>query len=410
MLSPHPRQSAAPDLASPTGPGALDAAVRAHESTIRELRRYLHAHPEPSGAEFRTTSYLQHLAEDAGMQFRVAPSGRGLIVDGGPVDARQRIAIRADIDALRIQDEKSVIYHSQEANLMHACGHDAHTAMAWGATLALHEMRKKAPSLAWRAIFQPSEETAQGANEMIDAGALDDVVATYALHVDPAMPSGVLGFRSGTLTAACDEFNVLVKGRGGHGARPHLAADPIFAATQYVNAVYSHLPRSVDSRHASVVSVGMIEAGVNPNVIPETAVIRGTIRTVEPGGSEAIRQRLRMLASAVGETHGCEIVVDFPYHLPSVRNAPDLTARAQTTAIGLFGEARVVDIPLPSLGGEDFAFYLTQVPGVMARLGVAFPGESARHLHTNTFDVHEDALIVGARWLAAMAGQGAKPR
>jgi len=378
----------------------LDAAVCAQEETIRALRRYLHAHPEPSGAEFKTTSYLQHLAEDAGMQFRVAPSGRGLIIDGGPPDAPQRVAIRADIDALRIQDEKSVAYHSQEAGLMHACGHDGHTAMAWGATLGLWAMQDRQPELAWRAIFQPSEETAKGANEMIAAGALEDVTAIFALHVDPALPSGTMGFRAGPLTAACDEFEVIVHGKGGHGARPHLSADPIFAATQYVNAVYSHIPRSHDSRQATVVSIGMLEGGVNPNVIPETAVIRGTIRTVEPGGSDAIRARLVELAHAIGGAHRCELAVTFPYHLPSVHNDLALTPQVEAMATTLLGPERVQTIELPSLGGEDFAFYLQDVRGCMARLGVAFPGEPPRHLHTNTFDIHEDALLTGARWLA----------
>lgn len=380
---------------------ALDAAVDRDGERIVAVRRYLHAHPEPSGEEFGTTAYLQELLEEAGIHHRLLPSGRGLVCDR-PGDRRDQpcYVLRADIDALRMQDEKTVTYRSQEADLMHACGHDGHAAMALGAVLALQEAEDALPpEFNWRVLFQPAEETCRGALEMIEARALEKVAAIIALHVDPTLVAGEVGYRSGTLTASVDEFSILVRGAGGHGARPHTTRDPLAAACQFVNLVYAHQPRTFDARVPTVVSFGVFQGGLNPNAIPETVQLRGTIRTIQPGAYLEVIERLRSLAKGLEGA----LEVDFEFtlddHVGPVHNDATLTEIARRVAESIC-PGRVQPIPLPSMGGEDFAFYLEHVPGVMLRLGTGFADRPNAHLHSPRFDLDESALPIGARLLA----------
>jgi amidohydrolase len=380
---------------------ALDGAVDRLGRRIIEVRRYLHAHPEASGEEFRTTSYLQDIFEEAGVQFRLLPGGRGLICDRPVRGASGTIqALRADIDALRMQDEKTVIYRSQEANLMHACGHDAHAAMAVGAVLALHEADALLPpDFAWRALFQPAEETCRGALEMIAAGALEGVGGLVALHVDPTLLAGEVGCRGGVLTASVDEFTITVKGAGGHGARPHTTRDPLAAACQFVNLVYTQIPRLVDARRPTVVSFGVFQGGVNPNAIPESVQLRGTIRTIEPGGYLEVIDQLQRLSAGLSQALGIVFEFEFDDHLGPVTNDAQLVALCRGVAEES-APGGVHEILLPSMGGEDFAYYLEHVRGVMLRLGTGFRDRPSAHLHSPRFDVDEAALGLGARLLA----------
>ncbi len=380
---------------------AIDAAVEALQPRILEVRRYLHAHPEPSGEEFRTTAYLQDQLENEGVEFRVLPSGRGLVTDRARHLADGCFALRADIDALRLQDEKSAAYRSEANNLMHACGHDAHAAMALGAVLALHAVDKLLPAaFHWRGLFQPAEETARGALEMIQANALENVTALAALHVDPTYPAGVVAHRPGALTASVDEFTVTIDGIGGHGARPHTTRDPLAAACAYVNLVYQQVPRWHDARQPVVVSFGVIQGGVNPNVIPETVQLRGTIRTVESGAYLAVIDDLHRLAKSIEQA--CEVRFGFIFddHLGPVVNDPILNEIGRQVAFDICGASSVQQIPLPSMGGEDFAYYLDHVRGLMLRLGTGFSDRPSAHLHSPRFDIDEAALPIGARLLA----------
>ncbi|MCC5806616.1 MAG: amidohydrolase [Opitutales bacterium] len=379
----------------------LDATVNALDSRIRGIRRFLHAHPEPSGEEFQTTAYLADLAQDAGLDFRIPRAGRGLIIDAGARDAPRRFALRADIDALRLHDEKSVDYRSRATNRMHACGHDAHTAMAAGAVLALAECADAMPAdFAWRAVFQPEEETATGALAMIEDGAIEGIDAIIALHVDPVLSVGEIGYRHGALTATCEEFHITIEGRGGHGARPHTTDDPVPAAALAVQMIYTLVPRSVDAHAPTVVSIGMIEGGVNPNVIPNEVILRGTIRTIEPGGEDTVRTRIQEVLEGIERAAKVKCRLDTPYRIGGVRNDMAVTNRCLKAARDLVTGDNLVPVPRPSMGGEDFAHYLDHAPGCMLRLGVGFPGQPVRHLHSNTFDIHEDALAIGAKVLA----------
>ncbi len=379
----------------------LDKILNGLETEIIELRRYLHKHPEPSLEEFKTTGKISKVLEKAGINHMVAPSGRGVIANSLHQSADKRIALRADIDALRMQDEKTVMYRSSRNNLMHACGHDAHAAMLMGAVKGLSLLEKQFPNLlTWRAIFQPAEETATGALEMIDLNVMEDVNAIIALHVEPTIPAGQIGIRSGPLTAICEELVINIKGKGGHGARPHHTADPIAASAQLITSIYQNIPRSLDSQDPAVITVGVIQAGINPNVIPETAQLRGTIRTLKKTTSEAIHKKLLKIISGVKTTTDTHITLEKSYFLPSVNNQINITHACAAASEKVFGKKNMIQLERPSMGGEDFSHYLEHAPGCMLRLGTAIKGKPISLLHTPRFDIDESALLLGAKTLA----------
>jgi amidohydrolase len=394
---------------------ALDSIVADLEPEIVALRRHLHAHPEPSGAELETSLNLYTRLGEAGLTVRMGPDGCGVIADNSATADAPRVAFRADIDALLIQDEKDVPYRSRRSGVMHACGHDAHTAIALGAALALRrlELAGRAPwPLAWRAIFQPAEETAQGARRMVASGALDHVRSIFALHVDPARQTGEIGVRTGAFTAHCDSLRISVHGRGGHGARPHESKDPIAAAAQLISTLYQFIPRATDSHDAVVLSIGRIAGGQNPNVIPEHVELDGTLRTLDSAVRSSTIDHIRRLAGGIEEITDTQVELKFDASIPSVWNDASATRLLADAGAAVLGSANVQEIPRPSMGSEDFACYLDRCPGAMFRLGVAANGAAFTPLHTPRFDVDERALALGARILArtAVAGcQGAAP-
>jgi amidohydrolase len=379
----------------------LDEAVDRDAASIQNMRRYLHAHPEPSGEEVRTTAYIADQLDSAGLDYRIGPDGRGLIVDFPAPNSSRFVALRADIDALRLQDEKTVSYRSRESNLMHACGHDAHTAMAFGALMSLTSTPGTLPDgIGLRCIFQPAEESATGAREMIAWNAMKRVEAIIALHVDPTLHAGQVGYREGSLTASCEEFEILVEGSGGHGARPHTTLDPIAAATQIVQAVYAIVPRSSDARDPLVVSFGVIQGGINPNVIPESVQLRGTIRSSDSEHSRQAKQRIREVVDGIAQANQVRASFSIAYSLPPVVNDGTLTDLCKDAVRELVGIEGLIHVDKPSMGGEDFAWYLREAPGCMLRLGVGTPLKPVRHLHSTRFDVNEAALPIGAKSLA----------
>ncbi len=382
---------------------ALDSLVGDLEEQIIALRRHLHAHPEPSGAELQTSLRIYQQLGEAGLTVRMGPDGCGVIADNLAPASQPRVALRADIDALLIQDEKQVPYHSTRPGVMHACGHDAHTAMALGAAVALRKLEQvgQAPwPLAWRAIFQPAEETAVGARRMIAAGAVDGVRSIFALHVDPARRTGEIGVRSGAFTAHCDALGLRVHGRGGHGARPHESKDPIAAAAQLISTLYQFIPRATDTQDAVVLSFGRIDGGQNPNVIPEHVELDGTLRTLDAAVRASTIEHIHRLARGVEQITGTQIEVALDASIPSVYNDPATTRLLVDAAADVAGGVTVAPIARPSMGSEDFACYLDHCPGAMFRLGVAADLTAITPLHTPRFDVDERALVLGARMLA----------
>jgi amidohydrolase len=395
---------------------ALDGHLADLAPEIVALRRHFHAHPEPSGAELETSLELYQRLGAAGLAVRMGPDGCGVIADSPPLDDGARVALRADIDALLIQDEKDVAYRSTRPGVMHACGHDAHTAIAFGAAVALRrlDIAGEAPQpLRWRVIFQPAEETAQGARRMVSAGALEQVRAIFALHVDPTRCAGESGFRAGAFTANCDAVRFRVHGRGGHGARPHESKDPIAAAAQLISTLYQFIPRATDSHDAVVLSVGRIAGGQNANVIPEFVELDGTLRTLDAAVRSQTIDHIRRLAGGVEEITGTQIEVDLTASIPGVSNDATANQTLMTAAADVLGAASVKLIPHPSMGSEDFACYLDRCPGAMFRLGVARDATSPTPLHTPKFDIDESALQFGARILAravVLASAAESPR
>jgi len=380
----------------------LDAIIDEQFDQLVELRRHLHAHPEPSGEEHETSLHLYQLLSDRGLAVRMGPEGRGLLVDSDNQTAARRVGLRCDIDALRIQDAKPVAYRSTNDGVMHACGHDAHTTCVVGALLALDQLATDSAlpcPVSWRGIFQPSEETATGAAEMVEAGAVDGVDRLFALHVDPRRSAGTIGIRSGVLTAFAEMLRIDIHGSGGHAARPHESHDPIAAAAQLIGAIYQFVPRATDSQDAVVVTIGQVQGGDTANVIPELVTLRGTVRTLNPEVRRRTLDHIRHLAHGVSEITGTRIDVEFEVSIPSVDNDPVLSGIIESEATDLLGAEAVSPLHRPSMGSEDFAVYGQQTALTMFRLGCVAqaPGPS---LHTPTFDIDNRCLAIGAKLLA----------
>jgi amidohydrolase len=279
-----------------------------------------------------------------------------------------------------------------------------------GALLALKEIRNLLPvPLNLRAIFQPAEETSEGAVEMIASGAVEGVDAILSVHMDPSRPVGRVGIRYGALTAACDALEVTISGRGGHAARPHESLDPIAAAAQLISSLYLFIPRATDSHEPVVVTIGQIVAGHNANVIPENAILRGTIRSLGREVRERTKSHIQQLARGIAEASGTKIEVRFEPGPQSVMNDERLTDLLRASAAEILGPRCVDLIQRPSMGGEDFAFYQDHVRGAMFRLGCSSPAVGAAPLHSACFDLDERALVIGARVLARAVVLCAEP-
>ena len=377
----------------------LDCAIDAQRKKIVRVRRDLHMYPEPSGREVETTRYLVKLLQQAGCHVQTGPRGCGVIADN--TLEKTRIGMRADIDALRIQDAKNAPYRSRVPGVMHACGHDGHTATVFGAVLGLLACEKVLPwPIYWRAIFQPAEETNRGAKDMIAYGALKNVCGLLSLHLDPSRPAGTVGTREGVLTANCAEIEIGIQGRGGHAARPQETRDPIVAAAQVITAFYQSLPRNVDAHDPIVLSIGHISAGESPNVIPDHALLRGTLRTLSDRSQAHAMDHILKIANGIANLTDTQIDVRFLTGPSSVNNDPALTELIRQNAVDLLGQTHVQTIARPSMGGEDFANYLDHVPGSLFRLGCMPARGSAPSLHAPDFDIDERALIIGAKILA----------
>jgi amidohydrolase len=378
----------------------VDAELLQNASRFSEIRRHLHRHPELSGQEFETTAYLSRQLAEAGIPHRLGPGERGVITDiipgaepGSPV-----VAMRADIDALPINEESEATYRSSKPNIMHACGHDAHTAILLGTALALHKAR--ALPAGWRCIFQPSEEIGRGAREMVGHGALEGVNAILALHVDPSLPFGNIRVPPGPRTAFCQDFVIEVQGRGGHGARPHSTIDPIAVAAHLITLIYQAIPRQTDARDPVVATIGSLNGGTAANVIPDLVIMKGTIRTLQPAVAAHTRLLIKRLCSGTAQAFKAKVSPSFDELLPGLVNDSWIAAHFAACARVLLGRGKVSTAARPSMGAEDFADYLPLVPGCMTALGVGSRADKVTPLHTPAFDIDERALVLGARLLA----------
>ncbi len=386
----------------------LDAFLAEHSDELIEFRRDLHMHPELAHDEYRTTRRVALRLAAAGLRPVIFPKGTGLYVDVGTdqnsFTERPVVALRADLDALPMADEKDVPYGSTVLNVCHACGHDVHITVLVGAGLFLAAQAAEGllPGRV-RLVFQPAEETATGALDVIEAGALAQVGRMFALHCDPRLDAGQLGVRSGAITAACDKVEVRVSGPGGHTARPHLTADLVYALAKIVTEVPAALSRRVDPRSSLSLVWGRISAGTAPNAIPDSGVAEGTIRCLDDEAWHSAPDLLKGLIDSIASAYGVNAELSYRRSVPPTVNDQASAAMIAAAALDVLGAGSVVQSP-QSLGGEDFAWYLETVPGALARLGTRVPGSAVSYdLHQPTFDVDERAIGVGVRVLAATA-------
>lgn len=377
--------------------GALAAAVADVLPALVELRRDLHAHPEPSWEEVRTSAAIATCLRAAGLDPQPVATATGLAVDvgSGPV----LVALRADIDALRLDDAKDVPYRSTVPGVCHACGHDVHAAAAVGAALALQRVLQPGQGRV-RIVFQPAEESVpSGAPALADSGLVDDAAAIFALHCDPQLTVGQVGISAGPITSAADLVEIRLSGPGGHTSRPHRTADLVHVAARLAVDLPARLDRLTDPRDGVNLTFGAISAGDAPNAIPTTAVVRGSLRSTARAGWEDAGRLLPGLVASIAEPLGARWELDHRIGAPPIENDPWATrvvGRAAEAVVGPEG----VRPTRQSGGGEDFSWFLERVPGAFVRVGVTPEGAEPIDIHSGAFDADEAAIGIGARLLA----------
>ncbi|MFP4481188.1 MAG: M20 family metallopeptidase [Thermovirgaceae bacterium] len=381
----------------------LASKAAALSTRLSEIRRDLHRHPELSFQEHRTADIVAGILEESGMEVRRCVAKTGVVgILRGSADG-SCVALRADMDALPIEEKTGAEYASVNPGVMHACGHDVHTTCVLGAALLLAE---NSDDMAGTAvfIFQPAEETNKGAKTMMAEGILDDpkVDAIFGLHTAPAIRAGKAGIKAGPLMAAVDTMKITITGEGGHGAVPHRTRDAIVAAASVIQNLQTVVSRKVSPFDQAVVSLGTIHGGKANNVIADRVELTGTVRTYDP----RTRERMpRLLENIIGHTCSAldtEGVVDYFFDLPALVNDAKCAEIGRKAALEALGPDSVVE-PVPSGGGEDFAIYLQQVPGAFFFLGVSPTDEPSREWHHPEFDVDETCLSAGAALLAQTA-------
>ncbi|WP_139978112.1 amidohydrolase [Nocardioides litoris] len=386
----------------------LAEVVAKYDAELVDLRRDVHAHPELSWSEHRTTDLVAQRLEAAGWRVTL-PAPTGVVAELGGEDAGSggrvpTVALRADMDALPVQDACGQPWASTVDGVAHACGHDVHTISQLGAALALAELHERGelPGRV-RLFFQPAEEVMPGgAKHLIAHGHLEDVDRIFALHCDPAVDVGRVGLRSGALTSAADKIEVHLEGTGGHTSRPHLTGDLTFALAKVTSELPAVLSRRMDPRAGVSVVWGVVHAGAAVNVIPDRGTVAGTVRILDAVAWAGCEPIIREAIHDIVRPYGVTATVDYLQGVPPVVNdaaANAVLAAAAREVLGVTGQTTVPQ----SLGGEDFGWYVDQVPGAMFRLGTRTPGGPTYDLHQGNLRVDERAVGIGARVLAEAA-------
>ncbi|AFY99840.1 M20 family metallopeptidase [Calothrix sp. PCC 6303] len=368
---------------------------------LLEIRRHIHSHPELSGQEYQTAAYVAGVLSSSGIHVKEGIGKTGVIGELASSGEDQRIlAIRTDMDALPIQERTGLDFASKETGIMHACGHDVHTTVGLGTAMVLSRLSEALPGKV-RFLFQPAEEIAQGANWMVQDGAMEDVSAILGVHVFPSIPGGCVGLRYGALTAAADDLEITIIGESGHGARPHEAIDAIWIASQVITTLQQAISRTQNPLRPVVLSIGQINGGRAPNIIADKVSLRGTVRSLHPQSRANLPEWIENIVTSVCSAYGAKCQVDYRQGVPSVQNDYALTQLLQSSAEEAWGSDCVQILPEPSLGAEDFSVYLDHAPGSMFRLGVGFPERGNNHpLHHPQFEVNEAAIITGVVTMA----------
>ena len=368
-----------------------------NQEALIDIFRDLHAHPELGMEEYRTTARILEVlrAHDICTLDTGLKTGVIAVIGGRSAPSGRVIGLRCDMDALPIQEESGLEYASRVPGVMHACGHDLHTAVMLGAALLLKEQESSLPGTV-KIVFQPSEENDRGGRAMVGTGLLEDVEEFFAIHSYPAFESGTLGIREGPVMAAPDRFRIVIHGRGTHAAQPYKGIDPIPAAATLALACQNILTRSLDPFIPAVLSVTHVEAGNTWNVVPEEALLEGTVRTLHAEARELIRSSLARMAESTAQTYGCTSEFFWTEGSPAVINDVGLCAYARELALSMGFR---VDRQENTMGGEDFSQYLRHAPGVFIRVGTggSYPSHHPR------FTVDPSAIFPAAQFFARLA-------
>jgi len=378
--------------------------ARQYAPEFIDIRHHLHAHPELSYQEFQTSAFVQEQLAKMGIPFQVM-AGTGVVglIEGKNPDSRV-VALRADMDALPIQEANEVPYRSQNPGVMHACGHDVHTTVLLGASRVLQELRKEWEGTV-KLIFQPGEEkNPGGASLMIREGVLKDPApqAIFGLHVHPGLEIGKLSFRGGMVMASADELYITIRGKGGHAAAPHLTVDTILVASHLVVALQQIISRNRNPLSPSVLSITSVQGGFTTNVIPSEVKLMGTFRAMDEEWRFKAHELIRKQATELVHSMGAEIDLHIDVGYPMVHNNEALDVVARAEAREFMGAERVLETEV-RMGAEDFGYYTQQIPGCFYRLGVMNVEKGITSgVHTPTFNIDESAIEIGVGMMAWM--------
>lgn len=380
-------------------------AINMFHDELTEIRRDIHSNPELGFQEHRTSALVARQLRALGCEVHEGIGGTGVvgILHGKKNDSGLSVGLRADMDALPIQESTSLTYRSRNEGVMHACGHDGHTAVLLGAARYLAETRNFNGRVVL--IFQPAEEGLGGAKAMLDDSLFGrfHCDAIYALHTWPGLPPGVIGVNPGPMMAAADSFEILVEGRGGHGAHPYQTTDPVVIAAHLITALQTVVSRNVPGPEAAVLTIAAVKAGSLDamNVIPHSARMVGTVRTFNPVVQDQVVMRMEEIVAGVATAFKARIELKYNRLFPATINTPHHAGLVADVARELFGEEHVVDNLTPSMGSEDFSFLLQQRPGAYFRLGQG-GAEDGRFLHNAGFDFNDDVIPQGCAMFARL--------
>jgi N-acetylcysteine deacetylase len=369
-----------------------------------EIRRELHMFPEISNKEFETTNRINGWLKEFGIAQIPTTLKTGTAAEVAGQEQGWTIALRADIDALPIQEASNLPFRSKIDGVSHMCGHDVHTTIALGAGIILQELRDVLPGNV-RILFQPAEESEGGAVSIIEQGLLEGVKSIIGLHNSPDIPTGTMGIKEGFFMASVDDFTITIKGKGGHAALPDKTIDPIVIGSAVVSQLQTIVSRTVSSKESAVVSIGAFQAGATNNVIPDKAILKGTVRT----SNEEVRQNIyevfkRVVTNTVTALGG-EVEIDYQFLIPAVVNDKKITEIVRSVAVSVFGEENTL-LSDSTMGGEDFSYYQKEVPGCYVWLGSRNEEKGIIHgLHHPEFMVDEEAIKIGVQWMVQSAFQ-----
>jgi len=371
---------------------------------IVQIRHDIHQNPELSGEEEETRLLIRSILEAEGIPLRTFEDHYGVIADIVRDPSLPTVAIRGDMDALPMPENSSKPYASRKEGIMHACGHDAHTAAALGCALVLNRFREELPGNI-RIIFQPSEEVLEGgSSQMIEAGALEGVSAIFGLHVYPYLRTGQIGYKYGVMMAASDTFSFDIYGKTAHGARPHEGIDAVLVTAMVIDSLNHIVSRRIDPIHPAVISMGKIEGGKAPNVICDFVTVAGTVRTVNASVRKKIPEMMETTIEGICKAMDAKYHFRYEFGPPELKNNDEMVDIVKAAGEEVLGREGLVDLIDPVMGGEDFARYLQIVPGAFFRLGVCNEEKgTCVPQHNTRFDVDDDALAIGMKILSLSA-------